>query len=427
MSRVFMICPEPVRRLTAGVGTRFVALAEVLADAGHSVTLAIPNPADEAVAVRDGIAVVAAVPDTLGAQADGHDWVLLHGHLGNHYLAQRDDLPVVVDLYDPFLVENLHYHRELGFDPYRTDHATWKLQLGRGDFFLCSSAEQRLFYLGWLGALGRVNPLVLEADPTLDRLICELPFATPDDGPPSRPRRTEILRDVSDDQPVVYFGGIYDWYDPGVVLRALPGLLAADDRIVIVFVDHPHPDETPLSAAAETRRVAEEKGWVGGAVRFEPWRPFHQRFELPSVCDLAVVTHRPGLETDLSLRTRLVDLLWLGLPVVATSGGTMGRIIDETGAGVTVPASDAGALATAVRSFLDDPAARRAAGDAGRSWARGRRWSDVAGPLLDFAAAPRRDRHRDRFAVLAPDQTSAEEPLSRRVRRVLRRLGGGPR
>ena len=46
-----------------------------------------------------------------------------------HFLAQRDDLPVVVDLYDPFLVENLHYHRELGFEPYRTDHATWRLQM----------------------------------------------------------------------------------------------------------------------------------------------------------------------------------------------------------------------------------------------------------------------------------------------------------
>jgi NADPH-dependent 2,4-dienoyl-CoA reductase/sulfur reductase-like enzyme len=43
MSRAFLICPEPVRELTAGVGTRFLALARVLADAGHEVTLAVPN------------------------------------------------------------------------------------------------------------------------------------------------------------------------------------------------------------------------------------------------------------------------------------------------------------------------------------------------------------------------------------------------
>ena len=36
--------------------------------------------------------------------------------------------------------------------------------MSRGDFFLCSSEEQRNFYLGFLTALGRVNPERLERD-----------------------------------------------------------------------------------------------------------------------------------------------------------------------------------------------------------------------------------------------------------------------
>jgi len=419
-----MICPEPIRRLTAGVGTRFVALAEVLRDAGHRVTLAIPNDAMEAEAVGEGISVVTGEPDRLGAQADDHDCVLLHGHLGNHYLSQRDDLPVVVDLYDPFLVENLHYHRELGFEPYRNDHATWRLQLGRGDFFLCSSEEQRFFYLGWLGALGRVNPLSLEGDATLHHLISELPFGTPDGEPPAPPPRSQVLDGVADDDPVLYFGGIYDWYDPAVVMDTLPELLSADERTVVVFAEHPHPEETPLSLAASIKRTAEERGWLGGAVRFEPWRPFDRRFELPMVSDLAVVTHRPGLETDLSLRTRLVDLLWLGLPIVATSGGTMARTVDEIGAGVTVPAGDAVALALAIRRLLDHRPLIGGCAEAGREWARQRGWSRVAAPLLDFVANPRRDPHRDRFVDLGPEASSAAEPRTNRFKRVLRRIGG---
>jgi len=169
MSRAFLICPEPVRSITAGVGTRFLTLARLLVEAGHQVTLAVPNDASEAPAI-DGVDVIQANPDTLGAQADGHDWVLLHAHLGNHFLTQRDDLPLVVDLYDPFLIENLHYHRDLGFAPFSTDHETWRLQMGRGDLFLCSSEEQRLYYLGWLSALGRVNPLNVEDDPRLQKL-----------------------------------------------------------------------------------------------------------------------------------------------------------------------------------------------------------------------------------------------------------------
>jgi glycosyltransferase involved in cell wall biosynthesis len=424
MSRAFLICPEPVRAITAGVGTRFITLARVLAEAGHEVTLAVPNDAAEAPSI-DGVDVVRADPAKLGDQADGHDWVLLHAHLGNHYVSQRDDLPLVVDLYDPFLIENLHYHRDLGFAPFSTDHETWRLQMGRGDLFLCSSEEQRLFYLGWLSALGRVNPLTLEDDPRLRRLIVELPFGTPEMEAPAAPPRSDALPGIDDDAPVLYFGGIYDWYEPETVLDAMPALLERDPRTVLVFVEHPHPELTPLEEADRTRALAEKRGWLGSSVRFEEWRPYDHRFEIPQVANVAVVTHRAGLETDLSLRTRLVDLMWLGLPAVVTAGGTMARMVAETGAGLVVPAGDSGAVATAVAELLDDDARRRAAAEAGRRWAADRRWSLAAAPLLEFAAKPWRDRHRERFSELAPDAVTAEEPLLQRLQRALRRKRGG--
>ena len=54
MSRAFLICPEPVRGVTAGVGTRFLTLARILAEAGHGVTLAIPNDPAEAAGILEG-------------------------------------------------------------------------------------------------------------------------------------------------------------------------------------------------------------------------------------------------------------------------------------------------------------------------------------------------------------------------------------
>lgn len=424
MSRAFLICPEPVRDVTAGVGTRFLTLAKVLAEAGHAVTLAVPNDVSEAPS-HAGVEIVRADSASLGRQADGHDWVLLHAHLGNHYLTQRDDLPLVVDLYDPFLIENLHYHRDLGFAPFETDHETWRLQMGRGDLFLCSSEEQRLFYLGWLSALGRVNPLTLEDDPQLRRLIVELPFGTPETEPTDPPSRSDVLGDIDDDAPVLYFGGIYDWYEPMTALEALPLLLERDPRTVLIFVEHPHPELTPLEQAQRVKDAAEKRGWLGSAVRFEQWRPYDRRFEIPLVSDVAVVTHRPGLETDLSLRTRLVDLLWLGLPAVVTAGGTMARVIAEHGAGSVVPPDDAGAVASAVAGLLDDATKRQAASEAGRRWAADRRWKVAAKPLLEFAEKPWRDRHRVRFSGLAPDSITAEEPLLQKLQRALRRKRGG--
>ena len=424
MSRAFLICPEPIRSITAGVGTRFMTLARVLAEAGHRVTLAVPNDASEAPAI-DGVDVVQADLDALGGQADGHDWVLLHAHLGNHYLTQRDDLPLVVDLYDPFLIENLHYHRDLGFAPFSTDHETWRLQMGRGDLFLCSSEEQRLFYLGWLSALGRVNPLSVDDDPQLQKLIIELPFGTPETEAPTPPPRSDVLSGVDEDAPVLYFGGIYDWYEPVTVLDAMPALLERDPRTVLVFVEHPHPELTPLEEAERVRSLADRRGWLGTTVRFEPWRPYDRRFELAQVADVAVITHRPGLETDLSLRTRLVDLMWLGLPAVVTTGGTMARVVVETGAGLVVPSGDAQAVATSVAVFLDDKERLQEAAHAGRRWAAERRWTAVAAPLLEFAAKPWRDRHRERFSGLAPGPVAGEEPLLQRLQRAIRRKRGG--
>jgi hypothetical protein len=44
----------------------------------------------------------------------------------------------------------------------------------------------------------------------------------------------------------------------------------------------------------------------------------------------------------------------------------------------------------------------------------------MARPLLEFAAHPWRDPHRDRFANLVPEAASASEPF---VRRLFRKLG----
>ena len=297
--------------------------------------------------------------------------------------------------------------------------------MARGDLFLCSSEEQRLYYLGWLSALGRVNPLSVDKDPQLKNLIVEVHFGTPDAEVSAPPRRSEVLPGVDEDAPVLYFGGIYDWYDPETVLDAMPALLERDPRTVLVFVDHPHPDLTPQGVAGQIREKVKRRGWLGSTVRFESWRPFDQRFEFAQVADVAVVTHRPGLETDLSLRTRLVDLMWLGLPTVVSAGGGMAGVVEKTGAGTVVPAGDSGAVASAVREFLDDGVRRQHAAVAAWNWAAERRWSIVAAPLLEFAAKPWRDKHRERFLELAPGSVSGEEPLLQRLQRALRRKRGG--
>src|SRR5207253_801304 len=127
---------------------------------GHSVALLSPPIAEEDFVRRSGEADVAVV----------------QGHVANDFFAHARPIPTVVDLYDPFIIENLHYYDSRGAEVFTHDHATLIHSLLRGDFFLCASEAQRLFYLGLLLAVGRLNPIVFESDPDVSSLLAIAPF-----------------------------------------------------------------------------------------------------------------------------------------------------------------------------------------------------------------------------------------------------------
>ena len=192
--RLALISSEPLRPRAAGIGIRYLELARRLPEAGVDVVAVSPADPEE-VPLPPGTArrfVAGRLPEIL-ADCDA---ALAQGQLANDLLLECPELPAAIDLYDPWLVENLHYTAELGLDPYRNDHATWVLQLSRGDFFLCSSDEQRLYYLGFLTALGRVNPRRVEQDPDLAGLIVPMPFGVPSElrAPPAVPRAARHRR-----------------------------------------------------------------------------------------------------------------------------------------------------------------------------------------------------------------------------------------
>ena len=53
-------------------------------------------------------------------------------------------------------------------------------------------------------------------------------------------------------------------------------------------------------------------------VRFEPWVAYEKRAEYFDRFALSLLTFRQSIETDLSMRTRVFDYLWGGLPVLTS-------------------------------------------------------------------------------------------------------------
>src|SRR4029078_352537 len=153
----------------AGTATRYLELARRLPRPGIEVVLVSPAATADVPAIPGEARpfVRRSVRTSLAERGAA----VAQGQLANDLLLELPELPVAVDLYDPWLIENLTYAGALGFRPLRNDHSTWVLQMSRGDFFLCSSEEQRTFYLGFLTALGRVNPERIADDPDLATLI----------------------------------------------------------------------------------------------------------------------------------------------------------------------------------------------------------------------------------------------------------------
>lgn len=382
MSRVLVLSPEPVRPRMAGMGIRALRVAEQLGRAGHDVVLASPSP-EELPRRSAGRVVLSEAREAL-SRAHEFQVAVVSGHAGRELLALGFAGAVVADLYDPFLVENLAYADSLGPNVFLNDRKALFALLERADFVLAASEEQRLFWLGLLLGRGRLTPADIARDAEA-RTLCDVaPFGV-DEAPPAGAWPFPELPPGEAD---VFFGGVYDWYDADLVLDAWGAVLAAVPAARLLFAENPNPDSTPQARLLEATERARGRGWLGRSVLVLPWTAHEARGGLYRGCLVAAVAQRPSLETTLSFRTRLLDFLWAGLPVVTTEGGAGARLVAETGAGYVVPA-EAGAFAAALVSLLRDEKARGMAARRALEAAPAFRWERTLKPLLDFVAAPR--------------------------------------
>ncbi len=423
--RVLLLCPERVRAVMAGVGIRFTEMARSLAGR-FEVTLGIPNE-PEADLVGGAYRVVRWQPANLAELCRAADAVVVHAHVSNEYFAHGVARPLVVDLYDPFPIENLNYFPTLGDEPYRHDRATLERQLEHGDFFLCSSDEQRLFYLGMLYARGRLNPQAYFDDFELHNLVRIVPFGLPAQPPAAgEPVLRGVVPGIGASDPVVLFGGIYDWYDPMLLIRALPAVLERFPALRVVFCANLNPEDTPQGVYAEVLEACREQGWIDRHVFFVPWVAYDQRVSLYLEPDVATVLHRPRFETEISMRTRVLEHLWAGLPTIATAGGGMSRLLVEHDMGRVVPDGDVEALIEALTGLLGSPEKRRQLAERGRRWAAEHTWDRVLEPLAEFLVAPRVDPHKALYANPLPPPVVDHSLLSRILRRWRRLRSKGP-
>lgn len=326
------------------------------------------------------------------------DVIVFQGHAMDVFDSLRTSQKIlVVDIYDPMHLEQLEQGKELP-EPQWARHvsdATESLnrQIARGDFFLCASDRQRMFWLGQLAGLGRLNPATYQGDADLEGLLAVVPFGLPAEPPVhTRPVLKGQLPGIGKkDKVLLWSGGLYNWFDPQTLIRAVAALDERRGGVRLFFqgTKHPHPGVPEMRVVAESRDLAAELGAAGRSVFFnDSWVDYADRQNYLLEADAGVSTHYSHVETTFSFRTRILDYLWAGLPMVVTDGDHFAELVRDEGLGIVVPAEDVDALTDALERVLFDA---EFAAEARANIARVReryRWDVVLEPLVRFVADP---------------------------------------
>jgi glycosyltransferase involved in cell wall biosynthesis len=141
----------------------------------------------------------------------------------------------------------------------------------------------------------------------------------------------------------------------------------------------------------------------------DEWVPYDDRAAYLLDADVGVSLHRHTVESTFAFRTRILDYVWAGLPIVASAGDTWANLVRDRDLGEVVDPGDVGGARRALAS-LTDPARRTACADAVRALAAEFRWDKVVGPLAEFCRHPQRapdllpHYQRRRFRVDASDR-----------------------
>ncbi|MEV6875535.1 glycosyltransferase [Amycolatopsis sp. NPDC051128] len=395
--KVLVITGDALAERMAGPAIRAWNIALALS-AEHDVHLVTTNPL--ATPPPAPFRVSAGKHRELTAPIAWADIVVLQGHvleLAPSLKKEHAGKIVVADLYDPMHLELLEQGKGGADDQRTADLAgvtrVLDAQLERGDFFLCASERQRHLWLGHLAALGRLSPRLYDADPTTQSLLAVVPFGLS----PQAPTRTgpglrSSLGIGGTDHVVLWAGGVYSWFDPLTLIRAIDRLRRnrGDVRLVFLGMKHPNPEVAEMDIGARTIRLADSLGLTGKHVYFnEQWVPYHERQNWLLDANCGVTTHYEHVETTFAFRTRVLDYLWAGLPIVTTDGDSFADLVRAERLGVVVPAEDDEALAAALEKAMYDE--EFAAGCVERIAVVAQRfaWPEALKPLVEFCRDPR--------------------------------------
>ncbi len=451
MTDILVISDDVVGDRMAGPGIRAWELSRVLAGR-FSVELAIPDfsPAGPLVASAPFKVWTYSPrrPRPVEEAARRARVVLVQGYILSKFpgLAEIEG-HLIADIYDPFVLENLFIHadRVPAYDRdaiHLHDLRVANELLLTADHFLCASERQKDLFTGALMSLNRIDPVFLDGGPDIDRLISVVPFGISDGGEEAeRPEgEAPLFPGLGDKDVLALWGGVLSpWFDPHTLLEALAIARASDSRLKLAFLStgHPNPAIPRWATADEAKAFVTRDPVLRDAVFFnDGWIPYAERGRYYRRADIGISIHRTHFETRYAFRTRMLDYIKYGCPILCSEGDYFAELTAREDLGVVVGSGDTKALARGLLDLAASPERREAIRRRMAGIRDGFLWARTAEPLMAWCEkaladpeAPRRRRRRGSRKrileaarrVLRPEPGRATPRLLLRLRRLLGR------
>jgi GT2 family glycosyltransferase len=423
-TRVLIITGDPIGDKMAGPAIRAWNMARELARTSDVRLISTSRSVERG----EGFSIATVSPYNPRGMHEHEAWadvIVVQGYALTMFpVLENSTKIIVVDLYDPMHLEQLEQGRSRAIEQWDKQvsdaNDTLNHQLRIGDYFLCASERQKHFWLGQLASVGRINPYTYSADSNMSALIGVVPFGIPAQEPErTRPVLRGVVPGIEDgDKVLIWAGGIYDWFDPATLIRAVGALSERRPNLRLFFMGtkHPNPAVPEMAAVAQSRALATELGLNGTAVFFnDSWVDYDERQNYLVEADAGVSTHFDHVETTYSFRTRILDYLWAGLPIITTGGDSFGDLVERDRLGAVVVERDVQQLADALERVLYDDVEYSATRERVRQTREQFRWARALEPLLTFAGSPVHAADRSPLKAES-DARSARRPPRRRQR-----------
>ncbi len=240
------------------------------------------------------------------------------------FYAEANRLPLWVDVFgDPLAeIQSKFELDQLSVDANNNQHFhVWRLfltALRQGDFFSGLSERQRYSLLGQLGCVGRLNRHTAQKD-----MVCTIPYGIIPEECPCAIHPDEAPSSTT----IMWCGSFNTWMDENTFTQGFMAALKKEPRLKLMIVggEIPHYNDISYqsSLAAFSDAITAER-----IISYD-WQPLNNTRKLYSLCNAGLNVDRRTAEAVLGSRTRIVNFMASGLPVISTIITELTEILRE--------------------------------------------------------------------------------------------------